>query len=361
MKLKTGVFIGGAIAGLAMLVWAKTSSSVNAVKNLSITPMWYGGVNDMKVSLSGVKLPLAIDIENRSDQTITARINAVDIYQGESKIAYNKASLTEFTLSPYSTERVKLDVVVSLSFIYNLCNLSATQILSGKGFDQILEAFSDMKFRIDFTVNNTIQTPILVDMEGGTVTLDGVNRLCGLSGCVGLVVKKGARGTGNISKYQHLIPEQSMLSYSDPCVIRGVTPEQTARMIRRLAKKTAWQTAELAKALEGGDIETTTENIFNFVYKYIDYQKDSSIREELRLPLRSLYDQRGDCDCMALLIASIMENLKYNYKIRIAAYDSEGTYQHVYIVVDDRGIERICDPVLEECFTQKEYTRKKDF
>ena len=77
--------------------------------------------------------------------------------------------------------------------------------------------------------------------------------------------------------------------------------------------------------------------------------------EQVRRPLRTLYDQKGDCDCFATLIGSILENLGIKYKFRVAAY--QRGWQHDYVIVPYENGYYTVDPVLDQCFAEKKPTR----
>lgn len=354
-----GLGIGGLALGGLLYFWSKAQSAKSFIQNLTIEPLWYGGVNDMKFSTTGVKLPLAVDLGNRSNQEYKIRINACDIFLGEQKVAASKAALVEAVLKPQSTTRIPIDVVINYAFLVDFVGLSVTSLMMGEGANGIVSAMNQsLKIRLDFAVNDAIQTPLTINLESGEVSLSGLGG-ARLRGGVGLVSYED-RQIGSFDDYKYLLPENKP-TYEDKVVVEDVTPEQTARAIRAWAKECKWQTAALAKSLKGSTVRETIQNVFGFVYKYVKYEADSVTVEQVRSPLRCLYDQKGDCDCYTLLIASIFENLGIPYVVRIAEYNGKGYYQHVYAVALINGNELACDPVLNRCFEEKPYTRKKDF
>ena len=84
-------------------------------------------------------------------------------------------------------------------------------------------------------------------------------------------------------------------------------------------------------------------------------------QEQVRRPLRTLYDQKGDCDCYATLIGSMLYNLGIPFKFRIAEYANKGYYQHVYVIVPYSGGYFTVDPVLDNFNQEKPTTNHKDF
>lgn len=350
MKTSTKLFLGvGALSvvGLGVLAWAKTSSSVNFVKNLTFEPLWYGGINDMDISSSGIKLPLAVDLGNRSDQTFRVRINAVDIYKGGKKIAYSTARYSEVVLNPYSPSRLKLDIVVGWSFLFTIGVTMANAI---GNLNKVMEAFAGMSMRIDFTINDAVQTPITVDFENGAVKMDGLG-----------LVPTYYHKVGNIRDYVGFIPSSTYLKKKDKLIINDVSPEETARFVRRKASACRWQTESLARKLAKSSPYETVRSVYDFVDKYIAYVADPVNEETVREPLRCLYDQKGDCDCMTMLICSLFENLGIKYTIRIAEYDHKGYFQHIYAIAHIGGGRVPCDPVVGQFDYEKPFTNYKDF
>jgi hypothetical protein len=88
---------------------------------------------------------------------------------------------------------------------------------------------------------------------------------------------------------------------------------------------------------------------------------DDRFIEQVRRPLRCLYDKKGDCDCYATLIGSMLENLNIPYKFRIAAYNGNENYQHVYVIVPNGTGYYTCDPVVDRFNYEKPPSKTKDF
>jgi len=166
------------------------------------------------------------------------------------------------------------------------------------------------------------------------------------------------RKIGSINDYIAYLPSIDKLEHEDKIVKANGTVQDTAAIMHEVVNKYKSDTAQLAKWLKRSNLKDTLQNIFDFVYKYIQYVPDSRVVEQVRRPLRCLYDQKGDCDCYATLIASILENLGINYEFRIAAYDRD--WQHVYVIVPNGGSYYVVDPVLDKCFAEKKPTKTLD-
>lgn len=353
MKLGSKIAIGfGFLAGLGILIYSKVSRTKNLVKSLQFLPFWYGSVSDMQIDINkGIKLPLGLDIMNRSESHIKIRIDSFEaVNRDGTTIAYSAPGTYEAELLPQQTARIKnLNIWIPQSVAISLIASGITSLINSDSSTILNKAKSLINgcvFNITATVNDSITASIQVDMEGGEVTLDGLGLVCAED-----------RKIRPLSEYVHFLPNQDNLLYEDPFVISDVEPQQTAAFIRRVAEKYKGDTKILANELKGNTNSQTVQNIWNFVANYIKYTEDSKECEQVRRPLRTLYDQKGDCDCYSALIASICENLNLNYIVRIAEYEKRGYFQHVYVIIEGMP----CDPVTDRCFYEKPYTDKKDF
>lgn len=137
--------------------------------------------------------------------------------------------------------------------------------------------------------------------------------------------------------------------------------EDTIKEMKRIAARYKKQTARIASVLKGKTTLDTARNIWNFVYNHIQYKKDNPLREQIRTPLRTWADRATgvDCDCYSVFISSILQNLNIAHAYRIAAYGAD--YQHVYVVVPDKGRDIIIDCVADSFNYEVPPTKKKDF
>lgn len=147
--------------------------------------------------------------------------------------------------------------------------------------------------------------------------------------------------------------------------------EDTMPLIVTKARRTSWQTRQLAKALKGSSLSSTLSNDSNFILKYIAYRLDSPMHEQVRSPRRLVADGRGDCDCFAVFLATLLINQGIEFRFRIAQYaDSGGDWSHIYIVVPkdqsfrgsltDRSTYYVLDPVTNKHNFEATYTKKRD-
>lgn len=109
--------------------------------------------------------------------------------------------------------------------------------------------------------------------------------------------------------------------------------------IKALVADTLHQTAKIAPELKGSTRLDTCRNLWDFVYNHFQYSLDAASKEQLRAPLRSWVDRRAgiDCDCMSILMSSILTNLSIPHILRKAKYNGKPNFQHIYVIVPKVG------------------------
>ena len=182
------------------------------------------------------------------------------------------------------------------------------------------------------------------------------------------MVAKYRRNIKSGQQYNHLIA-QSNGGYNRRKQFADT--DDTIELIKNVVFSTLAQTAQLANALRGKDLKTTCQNVWNFVYWHVQYEKDTPGHEEIRHPARTWADrvQGVDCDDYSVLISSILTNLKIPHALRVTAY--QGDWQHIYVVVpkngnphgltQDRRNEYIAIDCVPDHFDfEEKYSRKQD-
>lgn len=180
--------------------------------------------------------------------------------------------------------------------------------------------------------------------------LDGVGTL----GVVASKKRKLKPGT----QYDAYFPKPS---YSDPLLTpQGENIDTIATFIPRIVRDTLADTKRIALVLKGASIADTCAKIFAFVYEHIQYELDSPSEEQIRRPARTWADRRGDCDCYATFISSVLTNLSIPHYLRMSAYSPARGYQHIYVIVPKkynfigaRGSYWVIDPVLDKFDNEK--------
>lgn len=351
---KIGI-ISTIVAGAALWIFGKISGVKNMINNLVVTPKWYGGINDMKIDLNrGIKLPLAIDLENNSDVELKVKINYVKATNKDGETFADSATGNyQATLKAKKRVTLPIDIWVSASKLYSIIGASISSIIAGDATivkNKLMSIVEGANMRINLS-SMGVTFDVYVDF-GQSTTVEEGKKVSGL----GLVSHEN-RIIRPLSDYQHLLPPYSELEYADSIIINEVTPEETAQFIRSVGYAYKQDTEALARTLERKNTMETVQNIWNFCTSHVKYEEDSVSNEQVRRPLRTLYEQRADCDCYSALIASICENLDLDYVVRIAEYDHKGYFQHVYIIIEGY----VCDPVVDKCFYEKPTTKHKNF
>jgi hypothetical protein len=166
------------------------------------------------------------------------------------------------------------------------------------------------------------------------VRMDGSEFDCLFDPAIGNteVVKKGAQ----LSDTLHLFPEYV---------------PRYAQQAQRLAAK--------VKDLRG-DLTKTCYDLWYILVNYIAYEPDQPGIEQIRSTNRLWSDKIGDCDCFAFTISCVLHNLKIKHKLRITQYKEKDGFQHIYVVVPNRGKEIIIDACLERFNIEVPYINKTE-
>jgi hypothetical protein len=147
------------------------------------------------------------------------------------------------------------------------------------------------------------------------------------------------------------------------------TEKDTMPLIIGKSKRTAWQTKKLADKLKGTTLAQTLANDSNFILDYIKYKKDDPEHEQVRSPRRLVNDRKGDCDCFAVCIATLLINQDIAFSFRIAKYE-QGEWAHIYVIVPKnqksksiatRADYTVLDPVTNKHDYEVSYLDKKDY
>ncbi len=317
-------------------------------------------------------LPLDLIFTNRSAESIALRIHSAKVKDGRGREWADVAAgtgLKETRIAPHSVSRIRAELEfgsIQLMSQFGLSSLSSLmQAISRRSTSKrglLADTWNSLIGQFKPWVR-TLYVTVAIEVDG--IALDRTIRLVedtpqGIAG-LGLV-STASRPIGPKSDYLHLIPGEGQLERTDPHVFTGTTTE-TAAFIRQVARQYHQDVARLAATLSRETLRETLSAVYGFVYRYIRYTKDSPLREEVRIPLRTLHDQMGDCDCYATLIASMLEALGIPYRVRLAAYKGRGYFQHVYIVVPAADAPRgywTIDPVVEGFDTEEPFSNHKD-
>jgi len=122
-------------------------------------------------------------------------------------------------------------------------------------------------------------------------------------------------------------------------------------------------TKEFSESLRGANALETLRNIWSFGRQEIRYVKDRPGHEIVKSPGKTWRDKAGDCKSQTVFIGSILKNLGFPYKYRVAFYDKKNPEQgHIYaIAVLPSGKEVIVDSVNDRFNHEVKYWKKKDY
>ena len=117
-------------------------------------------------------------------------------------------------------------------------------------------------------------------------------------------------------------------------------------------------TKDLAPQLKGASDMETLRNLFYVVNNNIRYVRDRVGNEVVKSPGKFWKDRKGDCKSYSIFIGSVLKNLGYKYKYRVAFYDpKEPEKGHIYpIVVLPGGKQVVMDAI-----PLNDYTRHRAF
>jgi hypothetical protein len=152
------------------------------------------------------------------------------------------------------------------------------------------------------------------------------------------------------------------LENTNPILHPDGTVKQTVEYMKQIVRDHHKDVAKIADKLYDPKLSRFLRNVFDFVMAYVKYETDSAFTEQLRTPLRTLKDQKGDCDCMSILIGSILYNKNIPFCFRVSKYDVNRDFSHVYVIVprNDSGY-FVMDTVIKTFDKEKPVAGKEDY
>ena len=299
--------------------------------------------NALSFSNSALNIPLLFKIGQLKESVVSIEdvgltYNGYDL----SSVVYNSVNSRQMG----KNGDISLVCAVPFSRLVAVVGQNITDWITKSNYDELLK---NLQVKATIAVDNyrlQFAQP-LNQVQTYNLSLMGVNGL-------GLTAST-MRNIRPISDYAAYIPSRDALKREDKIVIADGNEHDTVALMRKVAESYKSDTTKLAQHLKRNNLKDTLQSIFDFVYTHIQYVKDNPMIEQVRRPLRTLYDQKGDCDCFATLIASMLENLGIEYKFRVAAY--QRGWQHVYVIVPHENGYYTVEPVLDQCFAEKRPTK----
>ncbi|MBL4898586.1 MAG: hypothetical protein JKX76_02940 [Colwellia sp.] len=170
---------------------------------------------------------------------------------------------------------------------------------------------------------------------------------------------KTKRNINTTREYDDLFPKP----IGKTVVIKKVASvDDTLEFMPKVVSETLVDTVAISKMLKGKNDYETCSNIWDFVYKHIQYRHDEFGQEQVRRPARAWMDRhRGvDCDCYTVFKSSILSNLSIPHLYRVTKYE-QSYFQHVYpVALPSKREEIIIDCVTNQFNYEVPYSEKYD-
>lgn len=339
---KSSWWIFGGIAALVLGAKLFSLKKFNDLLSISVRmvgkPAVKGGV------FGNLEVPFTVVFTNRTAKEVNIRIPAIQLTYNGSEIGNIAPQAHTLRVKQYASSSFP-----TLKFLIPVTTLVTSGV--GKDILWLPNGPADVVKGMKVIVHSSV--------DGVNMRFEQKFTSEGVSG-LGLV-SRSERKIRSKAEYQHLIAPLGSLEKTDPVVNPDGDVDETLRLMRQIVENTKSDTTKLAASLKGSSLEQTCRNIFNFVFTYIKYEPDSAFAEQLRRPLRTLHDQKGDCDCYSVLIGSILYNLNIRFIFRVTAYYGRPNFQHVYVIVPTSNGHITIDPVLDNFNEEKPFSKHKDF
>ena len=149
----------------------------------------------------------------------------------------------------------------------------------------------------------------------------------------------------------------------DTVIAKSAGLDQTIALMQHIVPETLQDTKRIAQKLRSTSLKATCQNIWDFVYRHIQYRRDKEGVEQVRRPSRTWADrsQGVDCDCYTVFISSILMNLGIPHKIRITKYNGRPNFQHVYPIVPTSSGHLTMDCVTDQFDKEVAYSAHRDY
>jgi len=330
--------IAAAVVGAKLLGLKKFNDLLSISVRLSGKPAIKGGV------FGNLEVPFSVVFTNRTSNEVKIRIPAIQLFYNNSEIGNIAPQANVLLVKQYASSSFP-----TLKFLIPITTL----VTSGIGKDMLMlpNGPSDVVKRMKVIVHSAVNgVDVKFEEKFSSESVSGLG-----------LTARTERRVRSKADYQHLIAPLGSLDRTDPIVNPNGNVDETLYLMKDIVSRTKADTRKLAAHLKGSSLEGTCRNIFNFVYTYIQYEPDSAFAEQLRRPLRTLHDQKGDCDCYSILIGSILANLGIPFVWRVTAYNNKPNFQHVYVIVPTSKGYITVDPVLDNFNEEKPFSKNKDF
>lgn len=148
------------------------------------------------------------------------------------------------------------------------------------------------------------------------------------------------RRLSDISPFLKYFPKAS---YNDPFYYKGrkLSTLQAVQLADKIVRNTLSDTKRFAnEVIADNSVYQVCKNLYDWLYRYVQYKKDEDGVEQLRRPARTIAESKQgvDCDCFSIFISSCLTNLGIPHYFRVIAIEGKGHLQHIYVVVPTKNV-----------------------
>lgn len=140
--------------------------------------------------------------------------------------------------------------------------------------------------------------------------------------------------------------------YIDPCsgqsevMVQRGNVDDIIQIIRHADEQSVGATKRFSPFMKGSNELETLRNVWTFVRKNIDYTRDPDDEEVIKTPGCTIAEGSADCKSMSILTGSLVRDLGFQFKYRVAFYDPEQPQQgHIYVIAQIGTKNIVVDPV----------------
>jgi chemotaxis regulatin CheY-phosphate phosphatase CheZ len=132
-------------------------------------------------------------------------------------------------------------------------------------------------------------------------------------------------------------------SYNDPFYYKGrkLSTLQAVQFADNIVRNTLADTKRFAnEVIADSSVYQVCKNLYDWLYRYVQYKKDADGVEQLRRPARTIAESKQgvDCDCFSIFISSCLTNLGIPHYFRVIAIEGKDHLQHIYVVVPTKQV-----------------------
>ena len=345
-------WIGGGILALATATYFGAKKLMKTVGNISIRANgthsfnFVGGITNARLVFKQ-----NITFYNPENNSLDIQFKQIKAFRKQSQVAFTNPKKNNFTIPSRGNINVNdIEIIVPGRYLLDMLNLFTDWLLADK----------NQKAQVTAKFINELSFKVLVNINGHEIEkiIPASGQVKGI-GVVANFRRKIYKGT----KFDNLFPKAQNRGQ---LITSNGNVEQTVTAMLDMVSMYKSETKTFAQFIQKKHFKSTYELakfIWNFMYQTIQYKPDAEGIEQLRTPARVWHDRHSgvDCDCYSNFIASTLHNLNIPFQFRLTKYEGRPNFQHVYVVIPQKGKEIIIDVVLDRFNSEKPYSEKRDF